>query len=69
MQDHVYKITEIVGSSKVSSDEAIRNAVSKAAKSIKHMRWVEVGQIRGHIVNNEIDHWQVVIKIGFTLED
>lgn len=69
MSDHVYKITEVVGSSSVSSDEAVKRAVDKAAQSIKNMRWVEVIQTRGHIVDNKLDHWQVMLKIGFTLED
>ena len=69
MSDHIYKITEVVGSSKISSDDAVNKAVEKAAQSIKHLRWVEVVQTRGHIVNNAIDHWQVVLKIGFTLEE
>ena len=69
MHDHVYKVTEIVGSSKVSTDDAVKNAINKAAQSIKNMRWVEVIQTRGHIVDNQLDHWQVVLKIGFTLND
>ena len=69
MSDHVYKITEVVGSSSVSSDDAVKRAVDKAAQSIKNMRWVEVIQTRGHIVDNKLDHWQVLLKIGFTLED
>ena len=69
MSDHVYKITEVVGSSAVSSDDAVQTALKKASQSIKHMRWVEVVQTRGHIVDNKLDHWQVVLKIGFTLED
>jgi dodecin len=69
MSNHTYKIIEVVGSSKLSSDEAVKSAVAKASESIKNMRWVEVQQVRGHIVDNQVDHWQAVLKIGFTLED
>ena len=69
MSDHTYKIIEIVGSSTSSSDDAVRNAVAKASESVKNLRWVEVQQVRAHIEDNSIHHWQAVIKIGFTLED
>ena len=68
MTDHVYKKIEIVGSSKTSIEEAVNNAVAKAAESIHNMRWLEVVETRGHIENGKIDHWQVVVKIGFTLD-
>ena len=69
MDDHVYKTTELVGSSKTSMEDAVANALARAKKTVKNMRWFEVVQTRGHIVNGEIDHWQVAIKLGFTLED
>lgn len=69
MSNHVYKKIELVGSSKESIEDATQNAVSKAAKSVRNMRWIEVSEIRGHIVDNRVDHWQVGVKIGFTLED
>ncbi|MEN9455228.1 MAG: hypothetical protein RL210_747 [Pseudomonadota bacterium] len=68
MSEHVYKMLELVGSSTVSSDEAIRNAVTKAADSVRNMDWFEVTQTRGHIVDGKIAHWQVSIRIGFRLE-
>ncbi len=68
MTNHVYKKIEIVGSSKTSIEEAVNNAVAKAAESIHNMRWLEVVETRGHIENGKIDHWQVVVKIGFTLD-
>jgi flavin-binding protein dodecin len=68
MSQHVYKMLELVGSSTVSSDEAIRNAVTKAADSVRNMDWFEVTQTRGHIVDGKIAHWQVSIRIGFRLE-
>jgi dodecin len=69
MKDHVYKTVELTGSSSNSSDEAVRNALAKAGKTIRDMRWFQVLESRGHIENNRIDHWQVTVKVGFTLED
>ena len=68
MSDHVYKKIEIVGSSTESIEDAANNAVKEAAKSVHNMRWMEVTEIRGHIENDELHHWQVGVKIGFTLE-
>lgn len=69
MSDHIYKKIELVGTSRESIEAATQNAVAKAAESIRNMRWLEVGEIRGHIVDGKVDHWQVGVKIGFTLED
>ena len=69
MGDHIYKKIELVGSSKESIEDATQNAVTKAAKSVRNMRWIEVSEIRGHIVDGKVDHWQVGVKIGFTLDD
>ena len=69
MSNHVYKTIELTGSSTASSDEAVRNALAKAAKTIRGMRWFHVLECRGHIERDKIDHWQVTIKVGFTLED
>jgi hypothetical protein len=69
MSNHVYKIIEIVGSSTESIDEAIRNAVARAGKSLNNLRWFEVVETRGHIENGAVKHWQVTVKVGFTLED
>lgn len=69
MSEHVYKTVEIVGSSTVSADDAVRRAVARAAQTIRHLRWFEVTDTRGHIENDTIAHWQVTVKIGFTLED
>ena len=68
MENDVYKTIQITGSSKVSSDEAVRTAVAKAAKTIHHLRWFRVTDTRGHIENGQIAHWQVSIELGFTLE-
>ena len=69
MSNHVYKKIELTGSSTTGSDDAIRNAIAKASKTINHMAWFEVVETRGHIENGEIAHWQVTLKVGFTLED
>ncbi|ACL71287.1 dodecin [Thioalkalivibrio sulfidiphilus] len=66
---HVYKTLELTGSSTTGSDDAIKTAIAKAAKSVRHMDWFEVVETRGHIENGQIAHWQVTIKIGFRLED
>ena len=68
MTDHVYKITELTGSSANSIEDAVNTAVTRAAKTIRNMRWFEVSELRGRIDNNKIDAWQVSVKIGFTLE-
>jgi len=69
MSDHVYKILEIVGSSKQGSDQAVQNAVARAAKTLKHLAWFEVMETRGHLEGGKIAHWQVKVKIGFRLEE
>jgi dodecin len=68
MKNHVYKILEIVGSSETSIEEAIGTAIAQANKTVRSMDWFEVVQTRGHIVNGKVGHYQVTIKIGFTLE-
>ena len=68
MSDHVYKMIEIVGSSPVSSDEAIRNAIETSAKTIRHISWFEVVKTTGHVVEGKVAHFQVTLKIGFRLE-
>lgn len=69
MSAHTYKKIELVGSSTISTDDAIQNAVAKAAKTIKHMDWFEVLETRGHIIDGKIAHYQVTIKVGFRIED
>ena len=63
-----YKVVEVVGSSTDSIAHAVRNAVSKASETLRNVEWVEVGQIRGHVVDGELEHFQVATKIGFRLE-
>lgn len=68
MADHVYKLIEVVGSSTVGTDDAIRHAIEEAAKSIRHIDWFEVIETRGHIVDGKIAHFQVTVKLGFRLD-
>jgi flavin-binding protein dodecin len=68
MADNVYKIIDLVGSSKKSSDDAIRGAVARAAKTVKNLDWFEVVETRGHLVKGKIAHWQVKLRIGFRLD-
>lgn len=68
MKDHVYKILELVGSSDQSIEDAIQNAIARAKTTIRDMRWFEVVQTRGHIENGIVNHYQVTLKVGFTLE-
>ncbi len=69
MADHVYKIVEIVGSSSSSIEDATQNALKKAAKSVRHMRWFQVSEIRGTVDREHLGSWQVTLKLGFTVED
>jgi dodecin len=69
MSDHVYRVTEIVGSSSSSSDEAIRNAIERAKQTLRNLEWFEVTNTRGHIENGAVGHFQVTIKVGFRLDD
>lgn len=68
MSGHVYKKAEIVGSSKVSIEEAIERAIERASATIKNIDWFEVVETRGHIVDGKVGHYQVTLKIGFRLE-
>ena len=69
MSDHIYKKIELVGSSPNGFEEAVKNALARAEKTVRNMRWFEVAETRGYIENGKISHWQVTLKIGFTLED
>ncbi|MFI9234857.1 dodecin [Streptomyces cinnamoneus] len=69
MSNHTYRVTEIVGSSQKSVDEAIRNGINRAAQTLRELDWFEVTQIRGHLENGAIAHYQVGLKVGFRLED
>lgn len=66
--DHTYRVTEIVGSSPESLDRAIRNAIARAGETLRHLDWFEVTEVRGHIENGEVGHFQVTLKVGFRLD-
>lgn len=68
MSDHVYKVVEIVGSSKLGSDEAIRNAIETSSETIRHISWFEVVKTTGHVVDGKVAHYQVTLKVGFRIE-
>jgi dodecin len=68
MSSHVYKLVELVGSSTTSTDEAIRNAIETAAKTVRHIDWFEVVETRGHVIDGKVAHFQVTLKVGFRLE-
>jgi dodecin len=69
MSEHIYKKIELVGSSPNGFEEAVKNALARAEKTVRNMRWFEVAETRGYIENGKIGHWQVTLKVGFTLED
>ena len=69
MSDHIYKKIELVGSSTKGIEDAVQNAVARAKQTIRNMRWFEVAEVRGQIEKGAVAHWQVTVKIGFTLED
>jgi flavin-binding protein dodecin len=69
MPQHIYKTIELVGSSTIGVEDAIRKAIAKAAETVRNLRWFEVTETRGHIEGGQVAHWQITLKIGFTLED
>jgi flavin-binding protein dodecin len=68
MSDHIYKKLELVGSSQTSIEDAVNNAINRAAKTIRNMRWAEVTETRAHLEDGKVNHWQVTVKVGFTLD-
>ncbi|MFG2888758.1 dodecin [Streptomyces sp. NPDC048248] len=69
MTDRTYRVTEIVGTSQASVDAAIRNGIKRASGTLRNLDWFEITQVRGHLVDGEIDHYQVGLKVGFRLEE
>jgi flavin-binding protein dodecin len=69
MTDNIYRVTEIVGTSQNSMDEAIRNGVTRASQTLRNLDWFEVTQVRGHIVDGQVQHFQVGMKVGFRLDE
>jgi dodecin len=68
MSDHVYRVTEIVGSSPDGVDQAIRNAIARASQTLRNLDWFEVAEIRGHLQDGTVAHVQVTLKVGFRLD-
>jgi hypothetical protein len=69
MPDHVYRIIEVAGSSEKNIEDAIQNAISRASRTLRQVGWFEVVQTRGHVDEGKVAHYQVILKVGFTLED
>ena len=69
MANHVYRLSEIVGSSEVGVDDAIRTAIAKASQTVRHIDWFEATEVRGQVVDGQVAHFQVTLKIGFRVED
>ena len=69
MSDHVYRLSEIVGSSPTSVDDAIRTAVKKASQTVRNIEWFQTSEIRGQVVDGDVGYYQVTLKIGFRVED
>ena len=68
MDDHVYKLVELTGSSRESIDGAVKNAISRAGKTIRNMRWFQIVDTRGYIEDDDVSYWQVTLKVGFNVE-
>jgi flavin-binding protein dodecin len=69
MSEHIYKLVELVGSSPRGIEAAVENAVQRAGKTLRNLRWFEVVETRGHIEDGKVAHWQVTVKVGFTLDE
>jgi flavin-binding protein dodecin len=69
MAEHVYKSVELIGSSTVGSDDAIKNAIARASMTLHSLRWFEVTQVRGHLEDGKVAHWQVTVKVSFALDE
>jgi flavin-binding protein dodecin len=69
MSDNVYRVVEVVGTSTDGTDAAVRNAISRAGETLRHLDWFEVTEVRGHIENGAIAHFQVTVKVGFRLDE
>ena len=69
MSEHTYRVIEVVGSSKDSIDDAIKQAIADTSLTIRHIGWFEVVETRGHVVDGKVGHFQVTLKVGFTLDD
>jgi flavin-binding protein dodecin len=69
MSEHIYKVVELVGSSEKSIEDAIQSAITRASQTLRNIRWFEVGATRGHVEGGRVKHYQVELRVGFTLEN
>ena len=69
MKDHIYKLIELTGTSTTSIEDAVNNAIKRAHKTVKRLCWFQVIETRGNIAKGKVEHWQVTIKVGFSIED
>jgi len=69
MPDHVYKVIELTGTSTTSIEDAVNCALTRASKTLRDLRWFQVTETRGEIANGKVAHWQVTLKVGFTLDE
>lgn len=69
MSEHVYKSVELTGSSKTGTDDAVRRAIERASSTVRNIKWFQVQDVRGHVEDGQVAHWQVTVKVGFTLEE
>jgi flavin-binding protein dodecin len=68
MAEHVYKLLELTGSSSLGIEDAVKSSIAKANETVRNIHWFEVTETRGHVADGKVAHWQVTLKIGFTLE-
>lgn len=68
MPDHIYKILELTGSSQVNIEDAAQKAIAKAHQTVRNIHWFTITETRGHVIDGKVAHWQVSLKVGFTLE-
>jgi dodecin len=69
MDDHIYRVIEIVGTSQKGVDDAIKSAIQRASSTLRNLRWFEVARTSGHIADGKVEHFQVTLKVGFTMEE
>ena len=69
MSDHVYKLLELTGTSATGIEDAVGTAINKASKTVRNIHWFQVIETRGHVIDGKVAHWQVTLKVGFTLDE
>ncbi len=69
MSNHIYKLVELAGSSTTSIEDAVQTAITRASKTLRNIHWFQIVETRGNVANGKVEHWQVMLKVGFTLED